>query len=84
MRQIGGVYTTSRQTTSATAKVGSVPSAKVSNTNGRRIVVQIGGVYNILLSANRRAYFRKSIAIEIGGVSRYFQKYRGERSIRLA
>ena len=28
----------------------------------------------ILLSANGRAYFCKSIAIEMGGVSRYFSK----------
>ena len=31
----------------------------------------------ILLSAKRRAYFCKSIAIEIGGVSRYFFKVSG-------
>ena len=45
------------------------------DTNGRHIVIQIGGVYiyiYILLSAMRRAYFCKSIAIEMGGVSRYF------------
>ena len=30
-----------------------------------------------LLSAKRRAYFCKSIAIEIGGVSRYFSKVLG-------
>ena len=31
----------------------------------------------ILLSAKGRAYFCKSIAIEIGGVSRYFSKVSG-------
>ena len=31
----------------------------------------------ILLSAKRRAYFCKSIAIEMGGVSRYFSKVSG-------
>ena len=30
----------------------------------------------VLLSANRRAYFCKSMAIEMGGVSRYFSKVR--------
>ena len=38
-------------------------------------MIQIG-VY-ILLSARRRAYFCKSIAIEMGGVSRYFSKVSG-------
>ena len=31
----------------------------------------------MLLSANERAYFCKSIAIEMGGVSRYFSKISG-------
>ena len=31
----------------------------------------------MLLSAKRRAYFRRSIAIEMGGVSRYFSKVSG-------
>ena len=31
----------------------------------------------ILLSARRRAYFSKSIAIEMGGVARYFSKVSG-------
>ena len=31
----------------------------------------------ILLSAKRRAYFCKSIAIEMGGLSRYFSKVSG-------
>ena len=39
-------------------------------------MIQIGGVYT-LLSAKRRAYFCKSIAIEMGGVSRYFSKVLG-------
>ena len=34
-------------------------------------------VVYILLSANGRAYFCKSIAIEMGGVSRYFSKVSG-------
>ena len=49
---------------------------KYRNTNGRRIVIQIRGVY-IVRSANGRAYFCKSIAIEMGGVSRYFAKVSG-------
>ena len=32
----------------------------------------------IVLSAKKRAYFCKSIAIEMGGVSQYFQEYRGQ------
>ena len=39
-------------------------------------MIQIGRVF-ILLSAKRRAYFCKSIAIEMGGVSRYFSKVSG-------
>ena len=31
----------------------------------------------VLLSAKRRAYFCKTIAIEMGGVSRYFSKVSG-------
>ena len=53
---------------------------KYRDTNGRRIVIQIGGVHTvvyILLSAKRRAYFCKSIAIELGGVPRYFSKVSG-------
>ena len=38
-------------------------------------------VVYILLSAKKRAYFGKSIAIAMGGVSRYFQKYQGQGSI---
>ena len=34
---------------------------------------------HILFSAKRRAYFCKSIAIEMGGVSRYFSKVSGVR-----
>ena len=49
---------------------------KYRDTNGRRIVLQIGGVC-ILLSAKGRAYFCKSIAIEMGRVSRYFSKVSG-------
>ena len=48
--------------------------------NGSRIVIQIGGdIYYILLSAKRRAYFCKSIAIEMGGVWRYFSKVSGSK-----
>ena len=50
---------------------------KYRDTNGRRIVIQIGGEKQKkkkLLSAKRRAYFCKSIAIEMGGASRYFSK----------
>ena len=38
----------------------------------------------MLLAAKKRAYFCKSIAIEIGGVSRYFSKYWGQGSMRLS
>ena len=48
---------------------------KYRNTNGRRIVIQL--VVYILLSAKKRAYFCKSMAIEMGGVSRYFSKVSG-------
>ena len=39
-------------------------------------MIQTGGVF-ILLSVKRRAYFCKSIAIEMGGVSRYFSRVSG-------
>ena len=38
-------------------------------------MIQSGGVY--LLSAKKRAYFCKSIAIQMGGVSRCFSKVSG-------
>ena len=44
--------------------------------NGRRIVIQTSGVY-IQLSAKTRAYFGKNIAIEMGGISRYFSTVSG-------
>ena len=53
---------------------------KYRDANGRRIVIQSGGV-NVLLSAKRRAYFCKSIAIGMGGVSRYFSKVSGPGSM---
>ena len=40
-------------------------------------MIQIGGVYTTFGQA-RRAYFGKSNAIEMGGVSRYFWKYQGQ------
>ena len=40
-------------------------------------MIQIGGVSNILLSAKRRAYFCKSVAMAMGGVLRYFSKESG-------
>ena len=49
-------------------------------TNGNRIVIQIGGAYYIqyiLPSARGRAYFCRSISIEMGGVSRDFSKASG-------
>ena len=46
------------------------------DTNGRRIVTQIGVVYTALCQ-RQGAYFCKSIAIEMGGVSRYFSKIWG-------
>ena len=43
-------------------------------------MIQIGGIYiYILLSAKGRACFCKSIAVEMGGVSRYFSKVSGSR-----
>ena len=48
---------------------------KYRDTNGRRIVIQIGGVYTTL--CQKRAYFCQSMAIEMGGVSRYFSKVSG-------
>ena len=48
---------------------------KYRDTNGSRIVIQL--VVYILHSAKRKAYFCKSIAIEMGGVSRYFSKVSG-------
>ena len=38
-------------------------------------MIHCGGVYTT--SAKRRAYFGKSIAIEMGGVSRYFSEVLG-------
>ena len=40
-------------------------------------MIQIGGGVYIVLSAKRRAYFCRSIAIEMGGVSRYFSQVSG-------
>ena len=37
----------------------------------------MGVVPELVISAKRRAYFCKSIAIEMGGVSRYFSKASG-------
>ena len=48
---------------------------KYRDTNGRRIVIEIGGVYTTL--CQEEAYFCKNIAIKIGGVSRYFSKVSG-------
>ena len=48
---------------------------KYRDTNGSHIVIQIGGVYTT--SAKKRAYFCRSIAIQMGGVSRYFSKVSG-------
>ena len=46
-------------------------------------MIQIGGVYSIvLISAKRRAYFCKSIASEMGGVSRYFSKVSGSLRVQ--
>ena len=59
---------------------------KYRDTNGRRIVIQIGGVYiyiyvythiYYLLPRKGAMYFCKSIALEMGGVSRYFSKVSG-------
>ena len=47
--------------------------------NGRRIVIQSDGVYTTF--CQEEAYFCKSIAIEMGGVPRHFQKYRGQGSM---
>ena len=45
------------------------------NTNARRIGIQIGGVYTTF--CKKGIYFSKSIAIEMGGVSRYFSEALG-------
>ena len=53
------------------------------NTSAKSIAIQMGGVswyklvVYILLSARRRAYFCKRIAIEMGGVPRYFSQVSG-------
>ena len=52
---------------------------KYHDTNKRGIVRQIGRAYT--LSAKRRAYICKSIAIETGVVSRYFFEILGQGSI---
>ena len=50
------------------------------DTNGRRIVIHIGGAYTA--SATRAAYFCRSIAIDKWEVHRdAFYKYRGQGSI---
>ena len=51
-------------------------SAKYCDANGRRNVIQTGGVYATFCQ-EEWAYFCKSIAIEMGGVSRYFSKVSG-------
>ena len=50
-------------------------SAKGSQYNGRRVVIQL--VVYTLLSAKKRACFYRSIPIERGGASRYFSKVSG-------
>ena len=78
-------YTFSTRSLRAWACLGDVPTTltltllkNYRDKNGRRILIQIGGlVVSILLSAKKRAYFDKSIAIEMGGVSRYFSEVSG-------
>ena len=48
---------------------------KYRDTNGRRIVIQIGGVYTTF--CQKEAYFCRSIAIEMGGVRRFFSEVSG-------
>ena len=43
---------------------------KYRDTNGRRIVIQIGGVYTTV--CHREGIHLQKYAIEMGGVSRYF------------
>ena len=43
---------------------------KYRDTNGRRIVIQIGGVYTTF--CHRESIHLQKYAIEMGGVSRYF------------
>ena len=50
---------------------------KYRDTNGRRIVIQIGGVYTT--SCHREGIHLQKYAIEMGGVSRYFFTYIGVR-----
>ena len=63
---LGGVPTTPDPSTSAKAS-----RYKWEEHRDTNLVVYI------LISAKRRAYFRKSIAIEMGGVSRYFSRVSG-------
>ena len=48
---------------------------KYRDTNGRRIVIQIGGVYTTF--CHREGIHLQKYAIETGGVSRYFLKISG-------
>ena len=61
---------------------GSVPTTptrillrKYHDTTGSRIVIHVGGAKK----TSKRAYFCRSIAIEMGGVLRYFSKSIGVR-----
>ena len=45
------------------------------DTNGRRIVIQIGGVYTTF--CQEEGILLQKYAIEMGGVSRYFSKVSG-------
>ena len=48
---------------------------KYRDTNGRRIVIQIGGVYTTF--CQKEGILLQKYAIEMGGVSRYFSKVSG-------
>ena len=52
---------------------------KYRDTNGRRIVIQIGGVYTTF--CNREGIHLQKYAIEMGGVSRYFFTCIGVRGL---
>ena len=65
-----------------TTSIGSVPTtpdpntfAKYRDTNGSRIVIQIGDVYTTLCQEG--GILLQKYAIEMGGVSRYFSKVSG-------
>ena len=55
-----------------------IPLRKHRDTNRRHAVIQISGVFcYFLLFGKKRAYFCKTITIEMGGVSQFFSEVSG-------